>query len=95
MNFDHDRPDNVSDYEAVYEFETPHGRQVHVHISAVGGGTVGREYAQGHWHYHVCDEETGDFIEEGSDLYTGRPHTHRQAAAELLDLVDYLTDDGA
>ena len=51
-------------------------------IAALGGGTVGRAYADNGWVYAVHVD--GDLVASGADLYSGGfARTHRQMAAVL------------
>lgn len=85
MSFDHDRPD-ASDPDA-WEYSTDIDGAT-VRISKVGGGTIGRSYT-GSWHYSLVGGGTGTDT-EGSDLTTGSPVTHEEAAVIVADfLIDY------
>jgi hypothetical protein len=60
-------------------------------IAALGGGTIGRAYADNDWVYAVHVD--GVLIASGADLHSGGfAHTHRQVAALL---ACYLADDTA
>jgi hypothetical protein len=54
--------------------------EIILHISKVGGGTVGRAYA-GNWAYCVIVD--GEETLHGDGLTTPLPRTHRQAARVL------------
>lgn len=75
--FDHDYPgDGGHEYETMTEAGA-------VRVSKVGGGTIGRAY-QGAWHYHVRGTAF-----RGSDLVTGSPTTHHEAAQTVADFYDH------
>jgi hypothetical protein len=63
----------VSDYELV-----DIGGEFALGINKVGGGTVGREYAQEHW--EVSIHRLGGEWEAPELMYVGRPVTHMDAA---------------
>jgi len=77
--FDHDRPNPLHPQDWEYQCVTPDGATVLV--SKVGGGTLGRYYS-GAWHYSYSRR---DYHAEGSDLMTGTPHTHADAASIVAD----------
>lgn len=56
-----------------------------VHISKVGGGTIGRSY-EGEWEFEVLNSD-GSVIHE-SYFYTGMPKTHSQAAKIVVSYYD-------
>ena len=59
-------------------------------VAALGGGTVGRAYADNGWVYAVHLD--GDLVVSGADLYSGGfALTHQQMAATL---AVYLADTG-
>lgn len=75
-----DYPTDPSDWEYVamtYDGST-------VRISKVGGGTIGRAYA-GAWHY--SHEDSNGVVTRGSDLNTGTPFYHEEAAEAVLDFL--------
>jgi hypothetical protein len=55
-----------------------------VGVSKVGGGTIGRAY-EGFWHYTIVPDQ-GEVI-TGSDLFTGTPKNHQEAADLVLDFT--------
>lgn len=56
-------------------------------IDAVGGGTVGKAYADNDWYFEV--RQNGEIVCEGSDLHSGGvPKTHRDMVAALLDFLE-------
>jgi hypothetical protein len=77
--YDHERPDPLIPQDWEYEGVMPDGACVLV--SKVGGGTLGRYYS-GAWHYSYSRR---DRHREGSDLITGTPHTHADAATIVAD----------
>lgn len=52
-----------------------------IRVSKVGGGTQGRRYA-GSWHYQA-EGPDGAIVAAGSDLHTGTPKSHHEAALEV------------
>jgi hypothetical protein len=81
--FDHDYPDgDEHEFSAPSEYDDST-----VSVSKVGGGTVGRSYG-GAWHY--CRRVGGEVTHRGSDLVTGSPRTHNEAAD---DIAAFLSDD--
>lgn len=58
--------------------------EIIIHVSAVGGGTVGNSYA-GNWAYSVTID--GEETMHGDSLRTPTPHTHDQAARILADYL--------
>ena len=58
-----------------------------IQLEVMGGGTVGKAYA-GRWRYIVS--KNGEEIDRGQDFTTGMPHTHREAAIEL---ISFYTND--
>jgi hypothetical protein len=74
------------------------GRKVRVMVSKVGGGTLGRAYT-GRWEYAVVlptrnDETAGVMVLVGSDLETGMPKTHAEAAKTLLEIAEDVEEGG-
>ena len=82
MSFDHDRPSSTDEWELT----TVTDNDATVRVSKVGGGTLGRAYA-GSWHYSYHDPR-GHRLEEGSDLVTGSPTTHEEAAEQVADYFE-------
>lgn len=66
-------------------------RPITIHVSKVGGGTVGESYA-GNWAYKV--NLTPGISHHGDDLYTGTPHTHEQAARVLASILSASLPEG-
>jgi hypothetical protein len=63
-----------------------------VYVSKVGGGTLGRSY-EGAWHYQIVDYRDGSptwglIVTRGSDLNTGTPATHAEAAEIVADFCE-------
>lgn len=81
MSFDHERPNSANPDEWEYRTIIDGSR---VLISKVGGGTLGRSY-DGAWHYSFDRVGRHD---EGSDLVTGTPHTHVEAAALIAEFME-------
>lgn len=73
-----------------FEFTTqprqPDGRRLVIRVSKAGGGTVGRAY-EGRWLYRVKRAGERRILAEGSDLNTGAPKTHREAALLVEDFI--------
>jgi len=64
------------------------GRRYHVSISKTGGGTVGRRY-DGDWSYAIRSQNyRGKLLMFGSDLSTGNPSTHREAAELAVEMYE-------
>lgn len=80
--FAQDRPDPLVPSDWEYQTVTPEGATVLV--SKVGGGTLGRRY-DGAWHYSYSRR---DFHTEGSDLHTGMPYSHSEAAELIADFME-------
>lgn len=80
MNFDHDYPGDDN-----HEFQTAHtwAPNTILRVSAVGGGTIGREYANNYWHY--CLIVNGEVVRRGSDLYIPEPTNHLNAAEAAFE----------
>jgi len=75
--------------EYEYTLTLPGG--ITIGISAVGGGTVGKAYANNHWQYEV--RENSELICEGADLRSGwAPATHEVMAGTLLSFLDNEAD---
>jgi hypothetical protein len=55
-----------------------------LHLSKLGGGTVGQEYA-GTWAYEV--EIDGEVVTSGTDLSSGTHYTHSQMARVLAEFL--------
>lgn len=83
-NFEHDYPESDSEWEFERTFLHDSGFEDVIHISKVGGGTVGKAY-KGYWHWRMNNTQEG-----GSDLYTGSPKTHEEATEVLLVYIDDL-----
>jgi len=82
--FDHERPSELDEFEFGRKFaNTPSGQVLHVVVSKVGGGTVGKPYAGGYWHYMAVTEGQGAVM-EGSDLHIGASATHADAAEQVF-----------
>ena len=87
-------PDEVVDYFRVYRCdpeltvavpELAAGQpRLTISIAALGGGTLGRAYANNHWVYAVHLD--GDLVASGADLHSGGiGRTHQQMTAVLAD----------
>jgi len=74
MSFAHEFPKTDDEWEYTCPFCS-------VRVSKVGGGTLGRAYT-GHWHYRIVINGT---VHQGSDLHTGTPKTHAEAATQVAD----------
>ena len=81
MSFDHDRPDPLQPDEWELSVVTDDGATVLV--AKVGGGTIGRAY-DGAWHYSYTLD---DRHEVGSDLVTGTPCNHIDAAHLVAEFM--------
>lgn len=71
-----------------HEFEAEYTTTVDgytISVEKIGGGTVGKAYA-GTWAYAVTDS-TGAEIVAGTNLYTGMPKTHAEAALIVIDFT--------
>lgn len=69
--------------------------RITIRVSKVGGGTVGESY-DGTWEYRVGYD--GRTAMTGSDLVTGTPKTHEQAARILAGYLssgeyDFIPED--
>jgi len=85
---EHNHDDAPNPYEHEYpasddewEYACPY---CSIRVSAVGGGTVGRSYV-GNWHYRIT---VNGVTRGGSDLVTGSPTTHAQAATLVSEFYD-------
>lgn len=60
--------------------------RVRVHVSKVGGGTLGKAY-DGTWEYAILLRAVGgwEVIASGTDIETGTPKTHGQVAAMIAE----------
>lgn len=82
--FTHEFPTSINDWE--YQLWT---QEVTVYVSKVGGGTIDPPHSYtGHWHYAVYNG--AECVMSGSDLSSGSPLTHDEAA---LLIRDYYFDD--
>ncbi|MFF4529201.1 hypothetical protein ACFY1P_08000 [Streptomyces sp. NPDC001407] len=57
-----------------------------VEIEKLGGGTVGKKYAQESWRY-IAKHSDGEEIARGQDLYMGSPATHEDAAKCVFEMA--------
>lgn len=84
----HDYYTSPTDHE--YSVEVPasaqDARTVHVRVSAVGGGTLGRSYEGNHWAYSVTVQGSGQ-VAHGDCFRIRRSVTHEDAAREIAEFV--------
>jgi hypothetical protein len=79
--------------EATYTHDTAElPDDVHsVAVYAIGGGTVGREYADNYWGYEIIFED-GQAI-SGTNLFSGPASDHKTVAESVAEIYGEICED--
>lgn len=72
--------------EAEYAQRIEHDVTTRVHVSKIGGGTLGKAY-DGAWEYAILQRHVSgwDVIASGSDITTGTPKAHADVAQMIIE----------